>query len=381
MLLKSRKKFLFGRIYNIVEREEEKIDDSCILESEIEDIYKDKTVYEINKTNYLEDVYDNQNTLKNEYNTYNACILYSEIAKEKDVSEFSSLEIKILVESVPTSSKVQQDRIFRFINQYCKYKVDKGAIPLNPCDELDVNEFTPNIAALKQKVIGLDKFWQMIRFMMASGAGYQDVMCIVLARYGITGKANYDMVHLRYEDIDKENKLATIYNEDGSVKTRVPIDDRLIEFIEKSKDETEVNSNYRAIYPMTGYVVRRSTFSGEGDIETFPMIVKRTNKAYKYAGDYPKVKFNNLAKSRKIDMILRIRKERFINTNDILTAIRMFDPNATDGGWVALGHDYTSLTDDHIYFKYEKGKKLEDPNAEQFVKDVAEKLQFEGYDK
>lgn len=381
MLKKSRKKFLFGKVYTIIDDIKDRIDDTYITESEMDKIYKSKTVYEINKNNFLNDFYVKSSTKKVEYFLYNSTIFPSEEIKEKDVSEFTTGEIRDLIDSVPTSSKGQQNRVFKFINQYCKWMTDRELINLNPCDGLDKKDFTTNVKALKNKIIGLDKFWNNVNIIMAKGCHVQLVLPIVLSRYGIYGKNGWDLLHLRYDDIDVENKVANLYYEDGEYKTSVPIDDRFIDIIEKSKHENIVDSAYNGVYLDTGYVIKRSSLAGEnnGDIETVPGIVRRVNLAYDYLEGCQRVKFNNLVKSRKLDILFNIRKDRKINTEDVLNVMRIFEPKSSVGSYHSLVADIESLTGEKVLYKYEKGAKLIDNNSEEFVKNVVEELEFQGY--
>ncbi len=381
MLKKSRKKFLFGRVYTIVDDIKEKIDDSYITQYEMDKIYETKSVFEINKNNFLNDFYVKASTKQTEYYLYNASILYAEKAKDKDICEFSTKEIKDVIDSVPTGSKGQQNRVFKFINQYCKWRVDKGFIVLNPCDNLDKKDFTANVKALKSKIIGLDNFWKMINRMMALGCHVQLVLPLVLSRYGIYGKNAYDLLNFKYSQINEKEKTVTLYYEDGEYKTTLLIDDRFLDIIEKSKHENIVDSSYNGVYLDTGYVIKRSSLAGEnnGDIETMPGLVRRVNLAYDYIKGHPKIKFNNLIKSRKLDFIFNIRRARRINTEDVLNVIRIFDPKASDGSYHSLVSDIEALTNDKVLFKYEKGVKLIDNNSEKFVDKLIKELGFEGY--
>ena len=382
MIKKSRKKFLFGRVYTIVDSIDEKKDDTYITEQEMDNIFKDKSEFEINKNNFLNDFYVKSSTKQTEYYLYNSSILYSEKIKDMDISEFSSSEIKSVIESVPTASKGQQNRVFKFINQYCKWRVDKGFITLNPCDNIDKKDFTTNVKALKSKIMGLDKFWNMIDEMMARGCHVQLVLPLVLSRYGIYGKGAYDLLNLRYEQINVEEKIVTLYYEDHTFKTTLLVDDRFINIIEKSKHEDKVDSNYHAIYWDTGYVIRRSSFAGAnaGDIETMSGLVRRVNLAYDYINDYPRVKFNNLTKSRKLDFIFAIRSQRRINTEDVLNVMRIFEPKASSGSYHSLVADIESLLGEKVLFKYDRGVKLIDNNAAEFMAKVIKDLEFQGFD-
>lgn len=58
-------------------------------------------------------------------------------------------------------------------------------INLNPCEGLKSKNFNTNVDALKNKIIGLDKFWDMIDEMLAKDCHVQLVLPLVLSRYGI----------------------------------------------------------------------------------------------------------------------------------------------------------------------------------------------------
>ena len=215
--------------------------------------------------------------------------------------------------------------------------------------------------------------------MILCGCHVQLALPLVLSRYGIYGKNAYDLLHLRYEQIDVENKLVTLYYEDGTFKTTLPIDDRFINIVEKSKYEDEIDSKYSARYLNTGYVIRRSSLAGNnGDIETLPGLVRRGNLAYTYT-EHSTVKFNNLVKSRKLDFLFRIREKRKINTEDILNVMKIFDPKVSNGSYHSLVSDIEVLTGERVLYKYDRGVKLIDNNSQEFVDKIIKDLNFEGY--
>ena len=55
MIKKNRKKFLFGRVYTIIDGIDDRKDDSCITEEEMYKIFNSKSEFEINKNNFLND--------------------------------------------------------------------------------------------------------------------------------------------------------------------------------------------------------------------------------------------------------------------------------------------------------------------------------------
>lgn len=180
-------------------------------------------------------------------------------------------------------------------------------INLNPCEGLKSKNFNTNVDALKNKIIGLDKFWDMIDEMLAKDCHVQLVLPLVLSRYGIYGKNAWDLLNLKYSQINEKEKIVTLYYEDGNFKASILVDKKFINIINKSKIENVVNSIYRGIYLDTGYVIRKSSLANEnsGNTEIIPGLVRRVNLAYGYVKDYPIIKFNNLVKSRKLDFFTK----------------------------------------------------------------------------
>lgn len=322
----NNRKFFCGKEYNIVPSEKFKVHNEDITEAEFESLQNNVTAYEMNKSNYLNDVFVNVMTKKHEYNTYRSCILYNEIALNKDVSRFTSSEIRDLVEAIPTTSAGQQYRVFKFIKHYCKWmKDEKHEIYMNPCDMIDPKEFTINVNMLKKKIIGLDEFWTMCNTMLTIGVHPQLILPMVIARMGIYGKRAYDMIHLKHSDINKTDKTVTLWHENGEVKSVIPVTDEFISFIENTRYNQVVSSKYRAKYVDYGYVLQRSTLANanKSEVETMAGIVKRVNMAYDKYEEHlnsigevlvTAIKFNDLVKSRKFDFLLRIRQERKLNT-------------------------------------------------------------------
>lgn len=328
--------------YTIISDPYEKEDDTFITEEQINKIYSAKNIFEINKNNFLNSYYEKASTKQTEYYLYNSTILHNEQIKNKDISEFTTAEIKELIENIPTSSKGQQNRVFKFINQYCKWMITMDKINLNPCEGLKSKNFNTNVDALKNKIIGLDKFWDMIDEMLAKDCHVQLVLPLVLSRYGIYGKNAWDLLNLKYSQINEKEKIVTLYYEDGNFKTSILVDEKFINIINKSKIENVVNSIYRGIYLAI-------------------------------------IKFNNLVKSRKLDFLLNIRSKRRINTEDVLNTIRLFEPKMSKGSYHSLVKDIEILTGEKVLYKYEKGVKLIDPNSKAFVDNIVKDLKFEGY--
>lgn len=215
-------------------------------------------------------------------------------------------------------------------------------INLNPCEGLKSKNFNTNVDALKNKIIGLDKFWDMIDEMLAKDCHVQLVLPLVLSRYGIYVKNAWDLLNLKYSQINEKEKIVTLYYEDGNFKTSILVDEKFINIINKSKIENVVNSIYRGIYLAI-------------------------------------IKFNNLVKSRKLDFLLNIRSKRRINTEDVLNTIRLFEPKMSKGSYHSLVKDIEILTGEKVLYKYEKGVKLIDPNSKAFVDNIVKDLKFEGY--
>ena len=72
---KNNTRFFCGKEYNIINNGEYKQNNNDITEAEFEKLQEGVSVYEMNKSNYLNDMYVNIKTKKHEYNTYRSCVL------------------------------------------------------------------------------------------------------------------------------------------------------------------------------------------------------------------------------------------------------------------------------------------------------------------
>ena len=62
-----------------------------------------------------------------------------------------------------------------------------------------------------------------------------------------------------------------------------------------------------------------------------------------------------------------------------MTVLRLYEPSISDGAWHSIAKDYKSVTEDEVLFKHCTGEKLVDPNSKQFVENLINELEYEGY--
>lgn len=364
------REFMFGSFYDeLSDKERVLINDS-------------HDEFQISKNEFIREMYpNNEDTQYMAYNLYETHIRYAEKHREKDLCKFSSFQIADLIIAMPTTSKGSKERLFNFINLYCDYCVAKGIITFNPCDSVDREEVTKvNSKALKQKIIGLSDFWSMVEE-MKKHTDTQMILPVVLARYGIMGGSDlYDMRSLKMEQIDKEDESVILYERDGSFKTRIPVDKRFIAFIDEAflEDTVEDSERIRANeikYENNGYIIKRSSVARTSDTMELEMaIYSRARKSFKCI-DKKNLPFGMLFKSRKIELLLRIREHRKITTKDILDIQRLFEPTASEGSYNTLVRDYKALTgEDVLLIRRVRESDLIDNKSKEFVLDIREKL-------
>lgn len=77
-------------------------------------------------------------------------------------------------------------------------------------------------------------------------------------------------------------------------------------------------------------------------------VYNRIYQAYDDSG-IRRIKLNNLAKSRKIDILLEIRKHRYLSNKDFQDVCRLFNQDISVGYYDALVRLYVMATDDKVF--------------------------------
>ena len=207
------------------------------IDEKNEELERKYDAFENAKLDFLNKVYDNQNTQWNYWILYEAHIHPVEVEKGKDLIFFTEAEAKSLLMSFITFKSQTRNTIRSFCKIYCQYRADAGDVEISPFRNLtakDLIETSPKI--LKNTLWGLKRFYEdLSRLESEFGVSVLNLSVLLLARYGIIGDKLSAMLSLRWGDIDFENKIVNIVNEEtGEVQEELPIDDDFLSLFDNT---------------------------------------------------------------------------------------------------------------------------------------------------
>lgn len=343
-----------------------------------------KTIFETNKETFLNELYDNPNTKEVYYDLWMSCIKFIEENKQKDLYNFTSDEIEGIIKTVPTTSSDRRSNVFSLINLYCEWAVSKGLINVNPCIAIDRQEIVKiNHKSIKKKMMSLNEAYRLCQRLSSYGSIFQ-YLPIILARYGIQGNDLEWMRFLKWDDIDYDKKEVHIVNSDGEYQNVIKVDDRFLEMIDKAKNTVSETvfitgkkkdvKQKEVYYEDFGYVLKKlSTAELDTPYNTEVSIYSGLTKICNQANE-ERPTFNNLIKSKKIDMLLDVRAHRKLTNNDIYDVVMTLNPNMSRGGYMSLKRNYESLTREKVYKANTPLEELYDENAVEFANKMRKEI-------
>lgn len=357
------KQFLFGTMYDTNDKGFSKIR---------EELYKEKTSFEINKNTFIVSNYDNQTTMNVLYNKLKKNVVPVEIAKNKDLMYFSSPELIDLMALLPTSSYATKKGVYNLIKNYLDWNLSLGNIQVNNLDGLnreDLCKVSKKLAS--HKVISKEELLMYCDMAEKSEeVSAIDIMPLVMARYGIVGGKLSWIINLKYSDLDFENKIVRI--NDGENEVVLPVDDEFFKWVDKCSRCKEL-AGYVYIY--SDNIIRKTTKFEETELnDTY--IYNRVDRVFKKTM-MPRFSFKLLEFSRKIDFLLDVREERALYAGDFRIITRLFNPKASDASTNTLMKAYETLTRDKALPMKDKDKvKGIDANSKQTVKEIKKCIGF-----
>ena len=320
--------FLFGKFYY-----------KELSSEDIKDIEDRHTRYEVAANNFINAWYKSDDTKKTIWSLYKNKVLYIEKLKDKYLYEMNTPEeIKDIVSSMPTTSQLNKRKLFDFINSYLTYCLDMlHLINFNSCDSLDVDEICKvSEKALINKLVSKDKLWDIVEVAKDS----IESNCIVpsvLARYGIYGKEGNEILNLRWQDINRDDKTVTITDEEGNEVRKAYIDDeRFYDFMQFAKDQVYVNfTRNTELIQIDDYVIKEGNMRIK-DVQRNQMNLLNKNQKMFRALDRKSISFKTMLDSYYIERLLEIRKDRKLITEDILNILRESNPGIGQGSYMAI---------------------------------------------
>lgn len=340
------REFLFGKFYE------------SLTESERERIINSHNEFEKNKNVFLLSIYDNEGTLRTSYNSFSKNVVPTEVAKDKDVMFFTTIELKDLMNSITSTSINTKIRVYCLIDAYLDWCVNKGYILLNNMKGLDRNEVcTPPRLMAKYQIISREKLYKYCEdAMLTKKVTIMDCLPLMLARNGIKGKKLSRIINLKSQDVDRENNLIHIY-EDGE-ELLFPIDKKLIEYIDQALKLTQDNNELKYAWGDNVIRVREDYTKTEVD-EAY---INNKATAVFNTGVVPRISFKTLETCRKLDFLLDLREEKVLDTEDFKQISLLFEPKGSIANHMGLVNKYESVTGDKVNSVQTVNKKIIDEN-------------------
>ena len=318
------------------------------------------TEYEQMKNTYINEIYKNNNSKITVYNLYRKNILNWEKILNKDLIYFTVQELDSLISSLPSSSIHIKSGVYSFTSQYLDWAISKKFISMNNIKALPRDTYTEISQKLaSSKLISYKQFWDMIQLMEVH-TDIQNTIPIVMAYYCIAGNDMEYMRNLKLEDLDKENEVAYMMSDD-EIKAVIPIDDKFFEYCEKACEEANIGSEY-----VSTSTIIKPTINGRSDVVPENTIYSRIYKTFSDA-NIKKIRLNDLSKSRKIGLLLDIRKsqKRYLTTLDFQGVCSIMKPGCSRGIYNSLQKYYEMATGDKVFKANTKHEELIDVNLEE----------------
>ena len=281
--------------------------------------YKKLNRFYDNKINFIKERgYKEESSIKKYlYVILNENIALAEKNKDKDLYDFSTSEIVDLINNTFITVKTGvKNQNFNIIKTYIDWAIERGLLVtgINPCDSITDNDFKISEKMAKNYYQTLDEFYDWLKELKCSNV---DKALITLVRYGVEIK---ETVKLQFKDINKEEKTIVIRN-NNDVKF-LPIDDRFIEVMEKSK--------YCSEYDKTSYVqdnkyIVKQTRKGRSERPEINSIRNRFN-IISVSNGIARINPTMLKDNREYDLLLEIAEQNGqLITKDFKDIIQIFN--------------------------------------------------------
>ena len=350
--------FCLGELYDDVDKEF--IDRRLNNASEYEQI----------KNMYINETYKNNNSKMTIWNLYIKNVLYYEKSLGKDLYRFNIEELDGLISSIPSNSVHIKAGIYGFCTQYLDWCINKKLITINNMKALDRDLYTSISQKLaSSRLIGYKRFWDMIR-LMEIYTDQQHIIPIVMSYYCINGDDMKWMRNLKLSDLDAENEVAYITSE-GEIKAVIPVDKEFIDYCKKTCEEADIGSEY-----VSTSLIIKPTINSRSDIVPENTLYSRIYEAFD-SSNIKRIRLNDLAKSRKIALLLGIRKQRKLTTLDFQGVCSIMRPGCSRGIYNSLQKYYEQATSDEVLKANSKPEELVDVDLENNYNRILKNLGWE----
>lgn len=303
--------------------------------------------FQKNKLNYLNEVYDNERTQEVYWGVFQRYIHYHEVNKNKDLYSFSSSEIEDLLLSIPTSSTRTKRAAWTAICKYLDWATNRGynSTGINPCKDIKIESVLKiNRKALAKKVYSKDEIYNIVNTAYRRGSQSQEILAVLLPRYGILGKESSWLINLKWQDVDRESKKIYIRDYEDNIIAVIDIDDRLINWIDKAKLENgydvvgKAGKDRKITFYDNGYVFKTTRRDSE---KINKMIIYGYVSRVCKNSDVEKISLSDLVKSMKFELLDDLKKRKGeLDVEDFKYISNLFNPNESYSTYNSLLNDY-----------------------------------------
>lgn len=286
-------------------------------------IIKNLDEFSRRKLIWLNELYINSDlTIVSYWRIYNKYVHEYEVAKNQDVMNFTSDEIKGIILANFTIRSTTQKTIKTVVSSYLNWCINKKYININLANMINVSQLATTsdniLTKMTLTIKELDEMLYLLDKNPLQQVPLQESIVLLLGRYGFEGRG-LTAIDLKFSDIDYDNKCVNIIH-NNTIISRIPIDDIFIKWIK----ELERRKPYQP------YVLMCKDKKGNLKQVTSMWIATRTHlccevlQQINIKGRLNSFANTDLQKTRIIDYLLRIRMEKFLRVKDIANVCSVF---------------------------------------------------------
>lgn len=318
---------------------------------------------------FLNELYDNENTLFAMWRIYDRYIHIYEIHMQEDLKYFDTVQIKNILFMLFNYSDDTMRTIYTFMRTYFEYCIGKAEIFQNPTEIIDIDRYLANNRKAKEdKIYSLDYVYDLVDD-AKKYSSFSNVIPLLLVRYGVKGNKMSWLVNLKWSDVDFENKEINIFDRDnGKLITSLPVDDRLLKILDQYRSYlTDKNI-------LNDYVLASKNGNQISTIGVHSRNKYLTDDLSKHIDNFRRISTNDLLKSRQIELLLKMRTKRMLSTYDTQRVSEVLNGEIGDQYVQRLKRLYKAVTGENVLSVYKGEMALVDENSEKFATDIALKL-------
>lgn len=318
---------------------------------------------------FLNELYDNENTLFAMWRVYDRYIHIYEIHMQEDLKYFDTVQVKNILFMLFNYSDDTMRTIYTFMRTYFEYCIGKAEIFQNPTEIIDIDMYLANNRKAKEdKIYSLDYIYDLVDD-AKKYSSFSNVIPLLLVRYGVKGNKMSWLVNLKWSDVDFENKEINIFDRDnGKLITSLPVDNRLLKILDQYRSYlTDKNI-------LNDYVLASKNGNQISTIGVHSRNKYLTDDLSKHIDNFRRISTNDLLKSRQIELLLKMRTKRMLSTYDTQRVSEVLNGEIGDQYVQRLKRLYKAVTGENVLSVYKGEMALIDENSEKFATDIALKL-------